>query len=76
MNSDKQTIADSDTQLSNKYEFEKSVCRHNEDHRVRVLNFGKQFIQLFFCQLTFWKSLRNICLYLKVRKNKLYHRSM
>jgi len=60
-------------QFVNKYEFEKCVNRYKGDHRVRELNCWNQFIQLFFGQLTSLNSLRDICLCLKVHKNKLYH---
>lgn len=60
-------------QFVNKYEFDKCVKRYNGNHRARELNCWNQFIQLFFGQLTSLNSLRDICLCLKVHKNKLYH---
>ena len=72
MNSGKYVFAQI-LQFVNKYEFEKCVSRYNGDHRVRDLNCWNQFIQLFFEQLTFRNSLRDICLCFKAHKNKLYH---
>jgi IS4 transposase len=56
-----------------RYEFEKCVARYDGNHRVRELNCWNQFLQLFFGQITSLNSLRDICLCLKVHKNKLYH---
>jgi hypothetical protein len=58
----------------NKYEFEKCVRRYNGNYHVRELNCWNQFVQLFFGQIeTGLKSLRNICLFLKAHRRKLYH---
>lgn len=72
MNSGKYVFAQL-LQFVNKYEFEKCVNRYKCDHRIRGLNCWDQFVQLFFGQLTSLSSLRDICLCLKVHKNKLYH---
>jgi hypothetical protein len=57
----------------NRYEFDKCVKRHLGNYRLRELNCWKQFLQLFFGQLTSLNSLQNICLCLKAHKQKFYH---
>lgn len=57
----------------NRYEFEKCVKRYHGDYRAKELSCWHQFVQLFFGQLTARRGLRDICLCLKVHKEKLYH---
>ena len=72
MNSGKYVFAQL-LQFVNKYEFEKCVAKYKGDHRVRELNCWNQFVQLFFGQLNYLNSLRDICTCLKAHKKKLYH---
>lgn len=59
--------------LVNRYEFQKCVDRYKGDHGTVKLSCWNQFTQLFFGQLTGRNGLRDICMCLKVHKNRLYH---
>jgi len=53
--------------------FRRCVARYNGDHYVKTFRCLDQYLIMFFAQLTFRESLRDIEACLRAQQNKLYH---
>jgi hypothetical protein len=58
------------------HQFHRCVHRYNGNHRVRSFSCLDQYLCLFFAQLTYRESLRDITICLLGMQNKLYHMSI
>ncbi len=56
-----------------KYEFNKCVSRYRGNYKVQTFSCWDQFLCMFFAQLTYRESLRDIVTCLHAMQNKLYH---
>ena len=56
-----------------KYEFNKCVSRYRGNHKVKTFSCWDQFLCMFFAQLTYRESLRDIEACLRAMQTKLYH---
>lgn len=56
-----------------KYEFNKCVSRYRGNYKVQTFSCWDQFLCMFFAQLTYRESLRDIVTCLRTMQNKLYH---
>lgn len=56
-----------------KYEFNKFVSRYRGNYKVQTFSCWDQFLCMFFAQLTYRESLRDIVTCLHAMQNKLYH---
>ncbi len=56
-----------------KHEFRRCVKRYRGNHRIRDFSCWDQFVCMFFAQLTYRESLRDIEACLRSARHKLYH---
>ena len=56
-----------------KKQFDKCVCRHRGNHRIKTFSCFDQYLCMVFAQITYRQSLRDIETCLRAMQPKLYH---